>query len=41
MELMIIYRVAYQLQNKRYFGYRIFVVLINENDDDNKNNIIE
>ena len=36
---MIIYRVAYQLQNKRYFGYRIFAVLINENDDDN--NIIE
>ena len=36
---MIIYRVAYQLQNKRYFEYRNFAVLIN--DDDNKNNIIE
>ena len=23
---MIIYRVAYQLQNKRYFGYRNFAV---------------
>ena len=34
---MIIYRVAYQLQNKRYFGYRIFAVLINDDD----NNIIE
>lgn len=34
---MIIYRVAYQLQNERYFGYRNFAVLINDDD----NNIIE
>ncbi len=26
MGLMILYRVAYQLQNKRYLGYRIFAV---------------
>ena len=34
---MILYRVAYQLQNKRYLGCRIFAVEFNENDDENEN----
>ena len=37
MGLMILYRVAYQLQNKRYLGCRIFAVEFNENDDENEN----
>ena len=30
MGLMILYRVAYQLQNKRYLGCRIFAVELRE-----------
>ncbi len=33
---MILYRVAYQLQNKRYLGCRIFAVSFNENDDEDE-----
>ena len=36
MGLMILYRVAYQLQNKRYLGCRIFAVSFNENENDDE-----
>ncbi len=33
---MILYRVAYQLQNIRYLGCRIFAVSFNEHENDDE-----